>query len=282
MNRLFVAYKPPFISSNDFLFRIKRKYKVKKAGFSGTLDPFACGTLIVAFGAYTKLFRFLQKYPKRYRATLWLGAKSESLDIENITSISFVRPFPLAQIQKVLKSFHGDFTYTPPKFSAKKINGKRAYKLAAQKKETNLSQVTSHIHTIRLIRYNHPFITFETDVSEGTYIRSLGEHIAKKLGATGTLSYLERLREGAFMYENEKELNPLCYLDTIQNFTSLSCDELWHGKKMSIDTLTIQKDGIYHIVCPNFFTIIEIEGKTIRYLLNQIPLKASYARTCKN
>ena len=280
MNRLFVVYKPPFISSNDFLFHIKKKYRVKKAGFSGTLDPFACGTLIVAFGAYTKLFRFLKKYPKRYRTTLWLGARSESLDIENITSITFVKKFSLVYIKEVVESFQGKFTYTPPKFSAKKIGGMRAYKLAAQKKEAKLAQVTSQIYAIRLINYNHPYITFEADVSEGTYIRSLGEHIAKKLGVTGTLSYLERLREGAFMYENEKELNPLCYLDTIQNFTSLSCDELWHGKKISIDTLTIQEDGIYHIVCPNFFTIIEVKGQTVCYLLNQIPLKASYARTC--
>ena len=280
MNRLFVAHKPPFISSNDFLFRIKKKYHVKKAGFSGTLDPFACGTLIVAFGAYTKLFRFLKKYPKRYRATLWLGARSESLDIENITSISFVQQFSLAYIQEVVKSFQGDFTYTPPKFSAKKIGGMRAYKLAAQNIETPLAKITSHIYSIRLINYNHPFITFEADVSEGTYIRSLGEHIAKKLGVVGTLSYLERLREGAFVYENEKELNPLEYLITTQNFTTLSCQELWYGKKLSIDTLTIQKDGIYHIVCPDFFTIIEIKEQTVHYLLNQIPLKASYARTC--
>ena len=86
MNRLFVIDKPKNISSNFYLKRIKWKYKVKKAGFSGTLDPFANGCLITAFGQYTKLFRFLKKTPKIYRATLWLGADSETLDIEKITT----------------------------------------------------------------------------------------------------------------------------------------------------------------------------------------------------
>ena len=87
MNRLFVAYKPSFVSSNRFLSSVKKRYKVKKAGFSGTLDPFAKGVLIVAFGQYTKLFRYLKKSPKRYRATLWIGAKSPTLDIEKVTRI---------------------------------------------------------------------------------------------------------------------------------------------------------------------------------------------------
>ncbi|MEJ2414716.1 MAG: tRNA pseudouridine(55) synthase TruB, partial [Sulfurimonas sp.] len=76
MNRLFVAYKPAGIGSNLFLSKLKRKYQVKKAGFSGTLDPFAKGVLVIGFGSHTKLFRFLNKTPKKYRATLWLGAKS--------------------------------------------------------------------------------------------------------------------------------------------------------------------------------------------------------------
>ena len=82
MNRLFVAYKPSGIGSNLFLLKLKKKYKPKKAGFSGTLDPFAKGVLLIGFGSHTKLFRFLDKTPKKYRATLWLGAKSDSLDSE--------------------------------------------------------------------------------------------------------------------------------------------------------------------------------------------------------
>ncbi len=83
-SRLFVVKKPPFISSTKYANRVKRRYNFKSIGFSGTLDPFAIGTLIVATGKFTKLFQYLKKSPKRYRATLWFGAKSSSLDLENI------------------------------------------------------------------------------------------------------------------------------------------------------------------------------------------------------
>lgn len=86
-NKLLVVNKPMYLSSNFFLHKVKHKYKNKKAGFSGTLDPFATGCLIVAFGQYAKLFKYLNKTPKTYQAVLWLGVTSESLDIENITSM---------------------------------------------------------------------------------------------------------------------------------------------------------------------------------------------------
>lgn len=271
MNRLFVAYKPPFIASNTFLNQIKRKYGQKKAGFSGTLDPFACGTLVIAFGAYTKLFRFLKKYPKTYRTTLWLGAKSASLDIERIEEIRHIPPFPLQQIERTLQSFKGEFTYIPPLFSAKKVAGKRAYQAAAKGEEIALPPVTSTIYDIRLLAYRHPFVSFEATVSEGTYIRSLGEHIAKALGCEGALSYLERTKEGLFTYQEESALDPVEYLATKPNSTTLSPQEVWHGKKLSPKDLHNQAPGIYHLLFDDFFAIIEVQDKNVRYLLNQIP-----------
>lgn len=269
---LFVAYKPPFISSNRFLSQIKKRYKVKKAGFSGTLDPFAKGVLIIAFGVYTRLFRFLKKTPKVYRATLWLGAKSESLDIENIEKVENVFPFEKSKIEEVVKSFQGEITYTPPKFSAKKVEGKRAYELARENKDIKLKEVKSYIYDIKLLNYSHPFLTFEAEVSEGTYIRSLGELIAKKLGTFGALSNLERIREGDFFYENEKPLNPINYLKTKENFTTLSKDEILNGKKISINDLKIKDEGEYHLIFDDFFTIIEIKNQKVKYLLNNIPI----------
>ena len=269
MNRLFVAYKPIFISSNHYLSRIKRRYGVKKAGFSGTLDPFACGTLIVAFGAYTKLFPYLAKYPKSYVATLWLGAKSASLDIERIESIIDVPKLPTQKIRQTLASLQGQITYTPPKFSAKKIGGKRAYTMADQ--DIALPQVTSTIHSIRLLRYAHPFVTFEATVSEGTYIRSLGAMIAERLGTVGALSYLERTREGRFVYANERPLDPLDYLISQPNSTTLDAAAIKHGKKLRLQDLAIQADGLYHLIFEEFFTIIEIKEGKVSYRLNNIP-----------
>ena len=109
---------------------VKRKYNTKKVGFSGTLDPFATGCLIVATGQYPKLFQYLKKTPKSYGATLWLGANSESLDTENIDSVKIIPKVNKDLIKETLKSLEGELTYYPPKFSAKKINGKRAYDLA--------------------------------------------------------------------------------------------------------------------------------------------------------
>ena len=128
-NILFVANKPMYISSNKFLNQLKRKYGIKKMGFSGTLDPFACGCLIIAGGQYTKLFRFLKKTPKTYIATLMLGAYSPSLDVEKIEKIENTDSFSKEQITDTLKSFLGKQKQLPPKYSAKKINGQRAYSL---------------------------------------------------------------------------------------------------------------------------------------------------------
>ena len=146
MNRLFVVKKPMFISSNHYLSKIKRKYKVKKAGFSGTLDPFAKGCLIVAFGQYTKLFRYLKKTPKTYKATLFLGANSQTLDIENITKVDTINPFSINVIEDILNSFKGKIKQIPPKYSAKKIDGKRAYDLARAGEDFAMKMVKSQIN----------------------------------------------------------------------------------------------------------------------------------------
>jgi tRNA pseudouridine55 synthase len=270
-NRLFVAKKPSFIGSNKFLSQIKRKYGVKKAGFSGTLDPFACGVLIIAFGQYTKLFRFLKKSPKRYRAVLWLGVSSPTLDIEKVDKIENIAPFKKDHIVDVISSFTGTFRYYPPKFSAKKVDGKRAYDLAREGKRVELSQISSTIYSIKVINYSHPFVTFEATVSEGTYIRSLAEAISEKLGYSGTLSYLERLNEGLFIYNNEEPLNPLEYLQPPLNRYLGDPNDLLMGKKLSISKFEISKPGVYTVVFDKYFAIIEIKD-TVYYLLNKVKL----------
>ncbi|MRJ02604.1 MAG: tRNA pseudouridine(55) synthase TruB [Epsilonproteobacteria bacterium] len=271
MNRLFVAYKPPFISSNSYLNTLKKRYRVRRAGFSGILDPFASGTLVVAFGHYTKLFRFLKKYPKRYRATLWLGAESGSLDIERVERVRELPPFPEERVRKVVQGFQGEFTYLPPLYSAKKVGGERAYRIAQRGGELSLSPVTSHIFQIRLLSYRHPFLSFEADVSEGTYIRSLGEAIARELGVPGSLSSLERVREGDFIYQGEIPLDPLDYLVSSPNRTSLAPEQIKAGRKIGIEDLEVREEGLYHLVFDTFFTIIEVKGGEVRYLLNLIP-----------
>ena len=272
LNKLVVVKKPIFRSSNSYLNQIKRKYKNKKAGFSGTLDPFACGCLIVAFGQYSKLFNYMSKTPKTYRAVVWLGAQSESLDIENMISIEDEQRVNLDLIKEEVLKLQGTHEYYPPKFSAKKINGKRAYDLARQGEEVKMKKSSMTISDTKFISYNHPFITFEATVSEGSYIRSLAQILLERLDRKGTLSYLERLNEGRFFYENEKDLNPLDYIDLPKNKYSGTKEWLDTGKKISIDYLEYKNDGKYLIVFDTFFSIIQIENSEVKYLLNKVTL----------
>jgi tRNA pseudouridine55 synthase len=269
-NLLFVARKPMFISSNKFLTSLKRKYKIKKMGFSGTLDPFACGNLIIASGQYTKLFRFLDKTPKEYTATLMLGAYSKSLDIEKIEKIKSVEKIEVEKIKNVLNSFLGKQKQLPPKYSAKKIEGKRAYSLEDEKVFLD-KEIEIEIFDIELINYSHPFITFKASVSEGTFIRTLGYDIAKKLNCEGALTYLERTKEGKFTYECEKKLNPLKYLKIPQNFYLNDPKNLLLGKKLDIKDFENKEKGVYFVKTEDYFSIIEID-KEVKYLLNRIKL----------
>lgn len=273
MNRLLVAYKPTGVGSNKFLSQLKRKYKEKKAGFSGTLDPFAKGVLIIGFGSHTRLFRFLDKTPKRYRATLWLGAHSDSLDIELIDKIDEIRAFDEEQVKEAIKKLEGTLTYDPPIFSAKKIDGQRAYDLARAGKEVVLNKITSTIYDTKFISYCHPFVTFEATVSEGTYIRSLGRIVANSLHVeNGSLTALERLSEGQFFYENEKPLDIKKSLNIPQNYYLGDCQNIFFGKPLDIEDMKFQEDGYYYLDNNDTITIINISENRVKYELNKVEI----------
>jgi len=275
VNKLIVVDKPIFVSSNSYLKKIKWRYKNKKAGFSGTLDPFACGCLIVAFGQYPKLFRYLKKTPKTYRTTIWLDVVSDSLDIENIEHLKKKAPLDEVKVKKELQNLIGTLEYLPPKYSAKKIDGKRAYDLARDGVEFDMKKVTSEVYDIKFINYNHPFISFDITVSEGSYIRSMAQILLDRLGAVGTLSYLKRLNEGEFYFDGEKELNPIDYIDLPRNNYTGTKEWFDLGKKLSIDFFQNKDDGEYLIVFDTFFSIIEIKDNTPGYVLNKVLLKNS-------
>ena len=224
------------------------------------MDPFAKGCLIVAFGQYSKLFKYFSKTPKTYKAVIWLGAQSESFDIEQIIDIELVEKVSTEKIKDELNMLKGDLEYIPPKFSAKKINGKRAYELARNGEKVELNKSTMHIYDTK----------FETSVSEGSYIRSYAQILLEKLDRVGTLSYLERLNEGKFFFDNEKDLNPLDYIDLPINNYYGTTEWLNTGKKISIDYLEQKENGKYLIITDKFFSIIEIEEGDVKYLLNKV------------
>ena len=272
-NRLFVAYKPTGMSSNRFLGQLKRKYNVKKAGFSGTLDPFAKGVLIIAFGQYTKLFRFLKKKKKSYRATLWLGASSPTLDIEKVENVQEIMPFAPDSLEIIANSMKGEIEYLPPKYCAKKVDGKRAYALARENKDFELNKIKSTIYDFKILHYMHPFLTFEITISEGGYIRSMGDIIAHKFGFDGCLSSLERLSEGDFVYENEKELNPLDFIAMEENEYLGDIEDIRLGRKVYKENFKLKDDGLYKIIQDDEVSVVEItEEQRVEYILNGIKL----------
>lgn len=273
MNALFATHKPAGLSSNAFLTRLKRKYGFEKCGYSGTLDPFASGLLIVGVGSYTRLFDYLDKSTKTYEATLWLGAESESLDIERISCVECVEEFAWERVGEVLESFKGEVRYTPPRFSAKHIDGKRAYELAREGVEFELKESVMQVYEIELLRYCHPFVSFRVKVSEGGYIRSLGEMIAKRLGVSGALSALKRVAEGKIKLPKE-EIIPLDVFSTLalpKADLKKYCQEIANGKKITLKEQNLQNNTPYLIDFEDFFSIIEVnENGEIKYRLNRI------------
>lgn len=243
---------------------------MKKAGFSGTLDPFASGVLIVAFGAYTRLFQYLAQEPKVYEACIWLGASSPSGDNENIESVGLVSPFEPEILEQNVSKLQGILDYTPPKYSAKHVDGVRAYELARRGVDFELKAQQMRVFSASIIHYTHPFLLVRLVLSKGAYARSWAELLAKNLGINATLSALERKSEGEFFYENEKALNPLKHLKIAQNWYLKDQSDIELGKKLCADNFKIKENGEYFVKFEKFFSIIEILEGQVKYKLNGV------------
>ncbi len=189
-----------------------KKTGISKCGHLGTLDPFATGLLVLALGKATKLLPYLDSTTKSYIACLHLGEKKDTGDLTGKTvAESPVPEFETAQISAILDSFLGKSLQIPPSFSALKIDGREAYKLARQGQEVDLKPREIEITSIHLISYDPKTqdLVFTCTVSSGTYIRTLGEDIAAKLGTVGYLSALRRLSVGPFLVANAKDIDEI-------------------------------------------------------------------------
>lgn len=170
---------------------IKPTKRQQRVGHAGTLDPFATGLLVVLLGDATKKATEFLKLDKIYEAEVVLGQESTTGDPEGeLTSVSDKVP-DLQEVELALAKFIGEITQTPPIFSAIKINGQRAYKLARDGKEVEIPKRTVAIHDIELLEYNYPSLKIRTHVGSGTYIRSLAVDIG---AALGTGAYCRALR----------------------------------------------------------------------------------------
>lgn len=175
---------------------VKPTKRQQRVGHAGTLDPFATGLLIILLGDATKQAGDYLKLDKVYEATFRLGQSSSTGDPEGeLTRVSDSVP-AAEQVRQVLSSFEGEITQTPPAYSAIKINGQRAYKLAREGKSVDMPSRQVIIHSIELIDYTYPDLKIRAHVGSGTYIRTLGEDIGKALGTGAYCSELRRTGAG--------------------------------------------------------------------------------------
>lgn len=196
------------VKGKDGVVREKRQ-KVK-VGHTGTLDPFATGLLVLLIGKGTKRANEFLKLNKEYIATVRLGATSTTGDPEGeVTVVRDVRVPSRADVEKAVEKFVGETEQKVPSYSAVKINGERAYKLARAGKEVEMPTRKVRIDEIEILDYKWPDLTIRCQVSSGTYIRALGEDIGKELGVGGYLTALRRTQVGEWRIEEAKRLEEL-------------------------------------------------------------------------
>lgn len=191
--------KPAGITSFGVVARVRRQLsqqlgKKAKVGHTGTLDPFATGLMIIVTGKECHNAGNYSKLDKEYEATIRLGQTSSTGDPEGeISDISDVQP-SLEEVQKALAKFVGEITQRPPMYSAIKINGQRAYKLARKGEVVEVPERVVTVFSLDLLEYSYPELKIRVHVSSGTYIRTLAEDIGKVLGTGGYCIQLRRTK----------------------------------------------------------------------------------------
>ncbi len=247
--------KPKDWTSFDVVNKIKHLLKFKKVGHLGTLDPMATGVLIVTIGKATKLFDFLQQKKKTYLAKFEFGYSTNTLDSTGSVT-NRVDTIPTKEeIENMLPKFVGEINQIPPKFSAKSVDGKRAYDLARQNVDFELRPKLVNIYDIKLLGYENNVATMEIMCGSGTYIRAIGRDIANELKSCATMTELIRTKIGKASIDSCVAINELDE-DNIKNFIVpidkfLDCPTLnlsiQNGQKLLNGQVVSVKidDGIY-------------------------------------
>lgn len=264
MDGIIVINKPKGCTSHDIVYKIKKIYG-EKVGHTGTLDPNATGVLPILIGNGTKLSKYLINHDKTYIATIKLGIKTDTADSEgkeietkSVSKNIFENQF----IETILDNFIGTQIQTPPIYSAIKVKGKKLYEYARKGQEIEIPTREITIYSIKLIEINDETnqIVIEVKCSKGTYIRSLCEDIAKKLGTVGYMKELERTQVGEFSIEQSVTVEELtneekfikCNLITMEKLLKENLSIVLEPCKMDrfLNGVKLQyslKNGVYKI-----------------------------------
>jgi len=202
--------KPQGINSTRAVAQVKRLYDAEKAGHAGTLDPLAAGVLPIAFGEATKTVPFVVEGSKAYRFTVRFGIETDTDDAEGKeVAKSDARP-SRSKIEATLSRFTGEITQVPPRFSALKVDGARAYDLARDEEEFELEPRSVSIARLTLITHqDKDHCVLEAECGKGTYVRALARDLGRALGTLGHVAALRRTRVGPFGEENAVSLATL-------------------------------------------------------------------------
>ncbi len=262
MNGIIIVNKSKGYTSHDIVAKVK-KITGEKVGHTGTLDPLATGVLPLLIGKGTLCSKYLMNHDKTYKVVLKLGIKKSTGDEEGDTIQEETvneRLLENEEVRNVLESFLGKQEQIPPIYSAIKVNGKKLYEYARKGQEVEIKPRRITIYDIKLLKINKASseIQFEVSCSKGTYIRSLCEDIAKKMGTVGYMKELQRTKVGIFTVEQSVLFEDLTketiekHMITIEKlFKSLEVINLserklqlfFNGVKLSFDL----EDGIYKI-----------------------------------
>ena len=255
--------KPQGWTSFDVVNKIKHIIYQKglKIGHLGTLDPMAIGVLLVTVGKATKLFDLMQQKSKTYLATFEFGYETDTLDATG-TKVSESLNLPTRQqIEEILPSFIGQIEQMPPKYSAKSINGKRAYDLARANQQFDLKPCKVNIYDLDIIDFSKNCLTLKVVCGSGTYIRAIGRDIAEKLETFATMTSLIRTDIDNFNIkscvdiQSINEQNIAKNMFKIKNVLSqpvLKLEQTETGKILNGQSVKIEKDdGLYQLIGEN-------------------------------
>jgi tRNA pseudouridine55 synthase len=210
INGILAVDKPFGMSSARLTAKIKRLLGVKKAGHTGTLDPFATGVMLICIGKATKLARFFLHGIKTYEGVVRLGIETDTQDLTGIITATYkTDSISEAAVLRAFEKFKGTIQQIPPIFSALKHEGVPLYKLARMGKPVQKPARTVHIYDLKILDISLPEIRFQVTCSGGTYIRTLGVDIGKALGCGGHLKALRRTQNYGFKIEETVSLSEI-------------------------------------------------------------------------
>lgn len=210
MEGIIVVNKPGGITSHDVVARVRKKFKMKRVGHAGTLDPLATGVLVVLLGKATKLFPKFVTFDKAYRATLILGTATTSADVEG--DVIEKKPYDhieRKQVEDVFENFIGEIEQVPPMVSAVKVAGRKLYQLARKGIEIERKARQIRIDCLTIEEFNSPEVKFYLECSKGTYVRQLAEDAGKALGCGACISQIQRTKVGTFSIDEAVNIEDL-------------------------------------------------------------------------